>query len=143
MVILRLSLSFSDCSISLTLISRFSSMLTNIQVIMACRDIDKTHIAVNDIKKEVKDADIVVKRLDLSSLTSVKQCAKEIVQEVDKIDILINNAGVMWTPKWLTEDGFEMQFGTNHLGISFSIVIKLIIVNKNFFSVLFIIKTVI
>ena len=84
---------------------------------MGCRDINKAHIAVNDIKQEVKDPDIVVKKLDLSSLASVRQFAKEINQEEDRIDYLINNAGIMFCPKWQTEDGFEMQFGTNHLGL--------------------------
>jgi NAD(P)-dependent dehydrogenase (short-subunit alcohol dehydrogenase family) len=56
-------------------------------------------------------------KLDLGSLSSVRQFAKEVYERESRIDILINNAGVMMCPEWKTEDGFEMQFGTNHLGI--------------------------
>ncbi len=62
-------------------------------------------------------ANIVVIELDLSSLSSIRQFAKEVSERESRIDILINNAGVMMCPEWKTEDGFEMQFGTNHLGI--------------------------
>ena len=86
------------------------------KVIMACRDIPKAHIAANDIKQEFKEADIVVKKLDLSSLASIRQLAREVNQSEDRIDFLINNAG-LFCPKSQTEDGFDMQFGTNHLGL--------------------------
>lgn len=59
--------------------------------------------------------------LDLSSLKSVRLFAKQVSQTVSAIDILINNAGVMLGPDRLTEDGFEMHFGTNHLGIKNSV----------------------
>ena len=55
-------------------------------------------------------------RLDLASLASVREAADELKQRCDRIDLLINNAGVMMTPFARTEDGFELQFGTNHLG---------------------------
>ena len=55
-------------------------------------------------------------KLDLSSLSSVRQFAKQVSEQESRLDILINNAGVMACPEWQTEDGFEMQFGTNHLG---------------------------
>ena len=48
--------------------------------------------------------------------SSVRECAKKLLDNEEKIDILINNAGVMNCPNWKTEDGFDMQFGTNHLG---------------------------
>ena len=54
--------------------------------------------------------------LDLSSLASVRAAAAALRKSYPRIDLLINNAGVMWTPKQVTDDGFEMQFGTNHLG---------------------------
>jgi len=82
-----------------------------------CRDLINAESAVNDIKTKNPEADIVVMRLDLSSLSSVRQFVKQISEQESKIDILINNAGVMMCPEWKTEDGFEMQFGTNHLGI--------------------------
>ena len=74
--------------------------------------------AINDIKSKNLNADIILFKLDLSSLASVRQFAKRVSGTVSRIDILINNAGVMMCPEWQTEDGFEMQFGTNHLGIT-------------------------
>jgi len=59
--------------------------------------------------------EIVVKCLDLTSCKSIRECAQEILDEEPRIDILLNNAGVMMCPKSYTEDDFEMQFGTNHL----------------------------
>ncbi len=64
------------------------------------------------------DADVTLQELDLSSLASVRGAAMALREAYPRIDLLINNAGVMWTPKQLTDDGFEMQFGTNHLGHS-------------------------
>ena len=69
----------------------------------------------------MENADLVVIQLDLSSLTSVREFSESVRRQESQIDILINNAGVMMCPKWQTEDGFEMQFGTNHLGM-YSIV---------------------
>jgi len=84
---------------------------------MACRDLEKANKAVEDIKKEVPSADLIVKKLDLSSFESVRQFVDEINQDkIQKIDYLINNAGIALCPKWNTKDGYEMQFGTNHLG---------------------------
>ena len=76
----------------------------------------KAENAVNHIKAKNPKADITALKLDLSSLKSVRHFAKMVSSEEHKIDILINNAGVMMSPEWQTEDGFEMQFGTNHLG---------------------------
>ena len=80
----------------------------------------KAENAIKDIKEKNPTADITTLKLDLSSLTSVRQFVQTVEKEVTKIDILINNAGVMMCPEWKTEDGFEMQFGTNHLGIDFT-----------------------
>ena len=90
--------------------------LRGAQVIIGCRDLIKAKNAVKDIKEKNPNANITVWKLDLSSLTSVRKFVKIIGEEVSKIDILINNAGVMMCPESKTEDGFEMQFGTNHLG---------------------------
>lgn len=60
--------------------------------------------------------EILVCKLDLSSLTSVRECAKHLIATESRIDILINNAGVMFCPYTKTEDGNELQFQTNHLG---------------------------
>lgn len=85
------------------------------RVLMLCRDLEKS----NEIRDEIAstaDGEVDIYKLDLSSLASVRRCAKEIIDTEDKIDILINNAGIMNCPRMKTVDGFEMQFGTNHLG---------------------------
>jgi NAD(P)-dependent dehydrogenase (short-subunit alcohol dehydrogenase family) len=85
-------------------------------VIMAVRNLDKGKAAAARIGAAAPGADVVVQRLDLASLRSIREAAEELRAANDTIDLLINNAGVMWTPKSTTEDGFELQFGTNHLG---------------------------
>ncbi|CAG2117494.1 unnamed protein product [Medioppia subpectinata] len=90
--------------------------LRGAKVIIGCRDLKKGENAVKDIKSLNAKADINVMQLDLSSLSSVRHFTKTLIQNESRIDILINNAGVMLCPEWTTEDGFEMQFGTNHLG---------------------------
>jgi len=85
-------------------------------VVLAVRDVAKGADAVRRIKQTAPDADLAVQRLDLSSIESVRTAANELASDYDSIDLLINNAGVMWTPKGTTTDGFETQFGTNHLG---------------------------
>lgn len=86
------------------------------RVILACRNLEKARLAADDIKNSTGSDKVLVKHLDLASLKSVRHFAKEIIEEERRLDILINNAGIMWCPHWKTEDGFEMQFGTNHLG---------------------------
>ncbi|ANE82367.1 short-chain dehydrogenase [Mycobacterium adipatum] len=78
-------------------------------------------IAVRDTGKGKQAAaqmpgDVTVQELDLTSLASIREAAEALRTGNDKIDLLINNAGVMTTPKGTTKDGFELQFGTNHLG---------------------------
>ena len=85
-------------------------------VILAIRSVDKGQKAVDDIRSDHPDADVTVQQLDLASLESIRSAADEIKGRLDRIDLLINNAGVMYTPRQQTADGFEMQFGTNHLG---------------------------
>ncbi|XP_026726342.1 retinol dehydrogenase 13-like [Trichoplusia ni] len=89
------------------------------KVIMACRSLDKAEAAKSDIEKKCKDlpdtGNIVVEKCDLSSLNSVREFAKKVLDTEPQINILVNNAGVMMCPKGETEDGFETQFGTNHL----------------------------
>ncbi|CAB1448113.1 unnamed protein product [Pleuronectes platessa] len=86
------------------------------RVILACRDMTRARIAADEIRQKSGNGNVVVKKLDLSSLQSVRDLAKDIGESEDHLDILINNAGIMMCPKWKTEDGFEMQFGVNHLG---------------------------
>nr|XP_042911079.1 retinol dehydrogenase 12-like isoform X1 [Parasteatoda tepidariorum] len=86
------------------------------KVIIACRDTRKGEEAAQDIKEKEPSAAIQVEQLDLSSFASIRKFAENILQTEQRIHILINNAGVASCPKSLTEDGFEMQFGVNHLG---------------------------
>ncbi len=80
------------------------------RVVLACRDVTKGAVVAEDLVA----AQVV--RLDLSSLESVREAAAEIRATNDGLDLLINNAGVMMTPRGVTRDGFELQLGTNHLG---------------------------
>ncbi|MDQ2715992.1 MAG: oxidoreductase [Chloroflexota bacterium] len=85
-------------------------------VIMAVRNLNQGHRAEAEIKQTVPGASIEVVSLDLSSLASVREFAARVLQTHHRLDLLLNNAGVMATPRQETADGFEMQFGTNHLG---------------------------
>ncbi|WP_029110737.1 SDR family NAD(P)-dependent oxidoreductase [Mycobacterium sp. URHD0025] len=85
-------------------------------VVLAVRNLEKGEAAVEWISRSVPNADLELQRLDLGSLASVRTAADEIGDKHDRIDLLINNAGVMTPPKETTTDGFELQFGTNHLG---------------------------
>ena len=84
-------------------------------VVLACRSPDKAQAAKRDLEKQVKGTVDLV-QLDLSDLASVRAAADEVRRNHTQIDGLINNAGIMQTPKRKTKDGFELQFGTNHLG---------------------------
>ena len=85
-------------------------------VIIAARNLDKAATAEADIKAELPNASVEVRQLDLASKASIKEFADSIIGDFDKVDTLFNNAGIMAVPERQTEDGFEMQFGTNHLG---------------------------
>lgn len=88
----------------------------NATVIMACRDKAKGDKAAGMILDDYPRAKVQVMQLDLADLDSVKGFAEKFHTEYDRLDILINNAGIMAVPYGLTADGFERQFGTNHLG---------------------------
>jgi NAD(P)-dependent dehydrogenase (short-subunit alcohol dehydrogenase family) len=85
-------------------------------VVLAVRNLDKGKDAAARITATSPHADVALQELDLTSLESVRAAADQLRSAHDRIDLLINNAGVMWTPKSTTKDGFELQFGTNHLG---------------------------
>ena len=85
-------------------------------IVMACRDMRKGEKALEKAKAESSSEDILLMHLDLSSLDSVRNFAKEFLSKYSKLNILINNAGVMACPYMKTKDGFEMQIGTNHFG---------------------------
>ena len=86
-------------------------------VIMGCRDLSRGNKAADDIKSATGNSNrILVRKLDLGSLKSIHEFAESFLKEFSKLHILINNAGIMMCPYTLTEDGFEQQFGVNHLG---------------------------
>jgi NAD(P)-dependent dehydrogenase (short-subunit alcohol dehydrogenase family) len=85
-------------------------------VVMAARDPGKTAAAEASIRDALPNASLRTVPLDLGSLKSVREAAEAILADHDTIDVLVNNAGVMAIPERRTEDGFEMQFGVNHLG---------------------------
>ncbi|MGD2059812.1 MAG: oxidoreductase [Acidimicrobiia bacterium] len=85
-------------------------------VIMAARNQEKARQALEEIKAAQPDASIEIRGLDLGSLDSVAGFAGSILADFDRLDLLVNNAGVMGIPERKTEDGFETQFGVNHLG---------------------------
>jgi NAD(P)-dependent dehydrogenase (short-subunit alcohol dehydrogenase family) len=85
-------------------------------VVLAVRNLDKGKDAVARITAASPRADVGLQELDLTSLDSIRAAARQLRSDHDRIDLLINNAGVMYTPKSTTKDGFELQFGTNHLG---------------------------
>ena len=86
------------------------------KVVMAVRDTAKGEEAAARIRRLTPGADVAVHKLDLGSLASVRAAGAELAAAYPRIDLLINNAGVMYPPKSTTADGFELQFGTNHLG---------------------------
>ena len=85
-------------------------------VVLAVRDIEKGKHAAARIAATAPGANLTVQPLDLTSLDSIHAAADELRAKHPRIDLLINNAGVMFTPKQTTRDGYELQFGTNHLG---------------------------
>jgi NAD(P)-dependent dehydrogenase (short-subunit alcohol dehydrogenase family) len=85
-------------------------------VVLAVRNIEKGEQARSRIVGTVAGATISLLQLDLASLASARAAAAQLRSRHDSIDLLINNAGIMALPRSVTEDGFEMQFGTNHLG---------------------------
>jgi NAD(P)-dependent dehydrogenase (short-subunit alcohol dehydrogenase family) len=85
-------------------------------VILACRNLEKSQAALDQLKAEVPGADVELMQLDLASLDTVRRFAEAFQAKYDRLDLLVNNAGIMMVPYGKTEDGFERQFGTNHLG---------------------------
>ncbi len=86
------------------------------RVVLACRDRDRAAAAQRRIAGESPAAAVEVLELDLSDLAAVRRAAGETCERFDRIDLLVNNAGVMTPPLTRTADGFELQLGTNHLG---------------------------
>lgn len=85
-------------------------------VVLACRDAEKGTAALEAISQAAPGARLELADLDLGSLASVQAFAERLRSTHDGLDLLVNNAGVMAPPRRVTADGFELQFGTNHLG---------------------------
>ena len=83
---------------------------------LAARNAERTEAAAESIRERVPGATFEVGALDLTSLDSVRAFAAWYLESHDELQLLVNNAGVMYTPFERTAEGFEMQFGTNHLG---------------------------
>lgn len=83
---------------------------------MACRDLEKANEAKVKLLAEVPAAKLELRKLDLACLSSVRDFAKSIIETEERIDILINNAGVMLCPQSKTVDGFENHIAVNHIG---------------------------
>ena len=85
------------------------------RVLLGCRDASKAEQALAELRSDGA-ASIEILPLDLASLASVRECAAGFLAKHEKLDLLINNAGIMAVPKDRTREGFELQLGTNHLG---------------------------
>ncbi|NCG41773.1 MAG: SDR family NAD(P)-dependent oxidoreductase [Actinobacteria bacterium] len=85
-------------------------------VLLGCRDQQKANLAIQTILKIAPEAELDWVPLDLASLRSIGDAAETVQRKHSSLDLLINNAGVMVPPRTKTEDGFELQFGVNHLG---------------------------
>lgn len=95
------------------------------RVIMTVRDEAKGLAAIDMIEVDVPEANLDLRLMDLADLEEVKMLAKALHDEGVKLDVLVNNAGVMMPPRGVTKQGFETQFGTNHLG-HFALTLQLL-----------------
>ncbi|MBW2460422.1 MAG: SDR family oxidoreductase [Deltaproteobacteria bacterium] len=86
------------------------------QVVLACRRPDQADAAITDVRSRLPEAKLSTIRLDLGDLSSVREFAKNFLEAHDRLDGLVNNAGVMNTPQGKTVNGFETQLGINHFG---------------------------
>jgi NAD(P)-dependent dehydrogenase (short-subunit alcohol dehydrogenase family) len=84
--------------------------------VLACRNLDKAAAAAAEVKERSGNDRVHVVALDLSDLASVRDCASIIQEKWDRLDVLVNNAGGMWSERATTRQGFEQTFGVNHLG---------------------------
>ncbi len=85
-------------------------------VVMACRNLQNGEMARDLVIQEFPEAELKLMLLDLGDLSSIRRFVKLYNEKYDRLDILFNNAGLMAIPKTITKDGFEAQFGVNHLG---------------------------
>ena len=105
----------TGCNTGIGKITALDMSKRGAKVVMLCRDTDKANIAAAEITAQTK-GEVSVESCNLASLRSISDCVDRLNKSLKKIDILINNAGVALCPLSRTEDGFEMQMGTNHFG---------------------------
>lgn len=86
------------------------------QVVMTCRNLEKGHVAQSSLEKSIPGASLELMQLDLSSLAGIRDFTERFQAQHSQLNLLFNNAGIMAIPYRKTPDGFEWQFGTNHLG---------------------------
>lgn len=86
------------------------------RTVLACRDVLRGEEALGQLRVTLPSASLELRPMDLASLDSVRRFAADVVAAHPRVDLLVNNAGVMAVPRQDTPDGFELQFGTNHLG---------------------------
>lgn len=86
------------------------------KVVMACRNIEKAELAKEKIMQDLPYSELDVLRLDLSDLNSVREFSEQFIEKYDKLDVLVNNAGVMTFTDQKNSAGIELQFAINHLG---------------------------
>jgi retinol dehydrogenase 12 len=84
--------------------------------VLACRDPDRAAQAADEVRKRAATEDVHVVALDLADLASVRACAEEVLGRFGRLDVLVNNAGGIWSSRQTTAQGFELTFGVNHLG---------------------------
>ncbi|EEU42898.1 uncharacterized protein NECHADRAFT_84229 [Fusarium vanettenii 77-13-4] len=101
-----------------------------LQIWLAARNLQKAEAAVAEIKQQVPDAPIKLLELDLASFDSIRQAARSFLEESERLDILMLNAGIMAVPPALTKDGYEIQFGTNHMGHAYLTKLLLPVLEK-------------
>ncbi len=91
-------------------------LTANAEVVLAIRNLEKGEEAARTLREVTKNERVHLLEIDLGSLQSVRHAAQQFLSQWSQLHILVNNAGVMATPQEYTPDGFERQFGTNHLG---------------------------
>ena len=105
----------TGCNTGIGKITALDMSKRGANVVMLCRDTNKANIAAAEIRDQT-NGEVTVESCNLASLTSISDCVDRLNKSLEKIDILINNAGVALCPLSRTEEGFEMQMGTNHFG---------------------------